>query len=303
MIGGLVEIAEDGRQLSVFRGFLIVAQDGQELGRVPLDDITALILSARQISLSRTVLDRLAERKAVIVTCGANFHPVSLTHPVDGHSDSADILQQQIATSQALKKRLWQAVVRAKVRNQSEALDSAHPHHEKVKEIFHLVRQVKSGDPDNREAVAARHYWKALMGTDFSRDRAASGPNAQLNYGYAILRAATARAVCAAGLHPALGIHHHSKRNSFALVDDLMEPFRPLVDLKVLEAIRAETTDVSPDFKRNMATILQLDMMSERGASPLINCLQTTALSLVKSLRTGKARLEIPDIKSIGQLL
>lgn len=306
MIGGIVEVAESGRHLSVYRGFMRVKEDGAELGRAPLDDISALILSGPQISLSKNLLVELAERKAVVVTCGRNWHPVSLTLPFDAHHQSAGVLHDQIAASTPLKKRLWQILVRAKIDNQRSILERHHPGHPKSNELAVLSRRVKSGDPENMEAQAARHYWTALMGENFRRDRFAEDANSYLNYGYTVLRAATARAVCAAGLHPSLGLHHGSRINAFALVDDLMEPFRPMVDSIAYE-LSKEAGDphasLTPDNKRRLAAILQQDMLTEKGASPLINCLGRLAQSLTAALAEKDASLELPQLPPPGHFL
>lgn len=308
MIGGIVEIAEAGRHLSVHRGFLTVAEDGDELGRVPLDDITALILSGHQITLSKQVMVSLAERKAVIVTCGRNWHPVSFTLPFGAHFESAGVLRDQINAREPLKKRLWQRLVRIKINHQATILSHCQPGHPKLAELDVLERRVKSGDPDNLEAQAARHYWPALMGEEFRRDRNRDDVNIYLNYGYTVLRAATARAVCAAGLHPALGLHHGTRVNDFALVDDLMEPFRPLVDWVAVELLRAHppgngSCDLTPDHKRDLVKILQQDLISESGASPLINCLGVLARSLAGSLASKSDQLSVAQITPAGQLV
>ena len=308
MIGGLVEIAEDGRHLHITRGFLAVSADKQELGRIPLADIDALLLTARQITLSRTVLDRLAENKAVVVTCGQNFHPISLTWPCAAHHEAAGTLQQQISITKPTAKNLWKDIVKAKIINQACVLGRIHPHHSKFDHLMSLAKGVKSGDPDNREAQAARLYWPALLGDDFRRERAGAAPNLFLNYGYAILRAATARAVCGAGLHPALGIHHKSARNNFALVDDLMEPFRPIIDAAVHTMTHNPELDSPPDTltserKRALAAILQLDVITEHGASPVSACLGNLAQSLAVICREKSGKLALPVLSSPDQLL
>ena len=175
MTGGVVEIAEDGRHLSVHRGFLKVSDSDRELGQVPLDDITALILSGPQITLSKTLMVELAERKAVIVTCGRNWHPVSFSLPFGAHYEAAGVLKDQIGASEPLKKRLWQQIVRAKISNQAIVLRRHAPDARAIGELDVLRRRVKSGDPENMEAQAARHYWPALMGRN-SVARAASMP-------------------------------------------------------------------------------------------------------------------------------
>jgi CRISPR-associated protein Cas1 len=302
MIGGLVEIAESGRHVSVYRGFLKVSEDGNEIGRVPLDDITALILSGPQITLSKALLVELAERKAVIVTSGRNWHPVSLTLPFGAHFESAGVLRDQIDMSEPFRKRLWQQVVQDKIRNQASVLRYHAPDSGVVTELEVLGRRVKSGDPENMEAQAARRYWPALMGKDFRRDRNAEGTNAFLNYGYTVLRAATARAVCGSGLHPALGLHHGSRVNSFALVDDLMEPFRPMVDLVAME-LSATSESVGVEEKRRLAAVLQTDMVAENGFSPVVNCIVRLAQSLTAALSERKPGLAIAAVREPGQLL
>lgn len=304
MIGGIVEVAEPDRHISVHRGFLKVSDETTELGRVPLDDITALILSAPQLTITKNLMVELAERKAVIVTCGHNWHPLSLTLPFAAHYEAAGVLHDQIAASEPLKKRLWQSIVKTKIAHQYAVLERHHPDHPKLAELAVLERRVKSGDPDNMEAQAARHYWTALMGVDFRRDRDAADANGYLNYGYTVLRAAAARAVCAAGLHPALGLHHGARHNPFALVDDVMEPFRPMIDSIAYDMMQEQDDyDLTPEKKRRLAAVLQEDLMGERGASPLVNCLGRMAQSLAESLSTKEDTLIIGAIRGAEKLL
>lgn len=297
-----MDVAEPGRHLSLHRGFLKVSEENIELGRVPLDDITALILSAPQISMTKSLMVALAERKAVIVICGRNWHPVSMTLPFDVHYEAAGVLHDQISASEPLRKRLWQQIVRAKIGNQISALARHAPGSPALEELGILQRRVQSGDPTNMEAQAARRYWPALMGADFRRDRKDGDVNAFLNYGYTVLRAATARAVCGTGLHPALGLHHKSRINAFALVDDLMEPFCPAVD-SIAHEIVSESNTLGPEEKRRLASVLQEDMLAENGASPVINCLSRIAQSLCASLKGGSTALAIPEMRPAGRLV
>ena len=156
------------------------------------------------------------------------------------------------------------------------------------------MRRVKSGDPDNVEAQAARRYWHMLFGSDFRRDRFGDMPNPLLNYGYTVLRAAVARAVVAAGLHPSLGIHHHNRANPMCLVDDLMEPFRPLVDYAVACLVRSGCEEMTAEAKRALAGILTVDMNADRGVSPLQTCLERAAQSLAQSFEDKTPSLTFP---------
>jgi CRISPR-associated protein Cas1 len=301
----VVEISQDGRYLSKHRGFMVVRADADEVGRVPLDDITALILSAHQITLSKNLIMELAERRAPVITCGQDYHPVALSLPYDSHHDHTGILWAQIECSKPLAKRLWQSVVKEKITNQRLVLEHFNPSSPVLSDLDVLARRVKSGDPENMEAQAARRYWTALLGSGFRRDFQSGQENALLNYGYTVLRAATARAACGAGLTPALGIHHHNRKNPFALVDDLMEPFRPLVDKLVREIIDSEnssTGDLTPKTKRQLAQVLDQDVALEKGNSTVMNALHRLAQTFVRSLQEKELALEFPKFNQAYHL-
>lgn len=303
MIGRIVEIAEDGRHLSVHRGFLVVESGGEELGRVPLDDIGAVIANAHGLTYTANLVTALAHRNVTMVFCGPNHQPVATIWPIEGHHAQTARMRAQVAASLPLMKRLWQGLIRAKIRQQGSvlaALGVASGAFDK------LARDVKSGDPENIEAQAARRYWRLLMGEDFRRDRELPGSNALLNYGYAILRSTTARAVAAAGLHPTLGVHHRNRGNPLCLVDDLMEPFRPIVDLAVVRLAKAGVADVTPEAKRSLAALTWHDMRTSKGVTPLSTCAARLAVSLAMSFEMGRPNLDLPleplpiDLNDIG---
>jgi CRISPR-associated protein Cas1 len=306
MIGRIVEVAENGRHLSLKRGFLEVAGEDGPLGQVPLDDMDALLLSAAQITLSKALLAALAERNVAVVVCGRNWHPLSLCTPLAAHHRAAGVMRDQIEASQPLRKRLWQHLVAAKIAAQAAVLAGGGT----AAALTAMAGRVRSGDPENLEAQAARAYWPALLGPDFRRDPARAGSNSLLNYGYTVLRAATARALCGAGLNPMLGLHHRSAVNPFALADDVMEPFRPLVDREVKAIVSGAgdgaggaAPDLTPEVKRRLAAVLTLDLVGERGASPLRNCLQRAAQSLTESLREKRNLLVVAVPPPPGRML
>lgn len=291
MIGRVVEIAEDGRHLAKSRGFLTVHAEGAEIGRVPLDDVAAVVASAHGITYSNTLLVALAERCAPLVICGANHRPAAVLWTVDGHHEQAGRMADQAAASRPVKKRLWAQIVSAKIESQRATLEAAGAQHEG---FFLLARKVRSGDPDNVEAQAARRYWPLLFGEDFRRDRQAGSINAMLNYTYTVLRAGTARAIMAAGLHPSLGLSHRQRGNAFALADDLMEPFRPLADLIVYDLVRKGVTEVDRETKPELARILVTDMSTREGVSPVGLCLERLALSLARCFAGEARKLDLP---------
>lgn len=291
MTGRIVEIAEDGRHLAKSRGFLTVSEKGSELGRIPLDDIDAVIASAHGLTYSNNLLVALAEQGAPLVLCGANHRPAAILWAAESHNEQAGRMADQAAAKKPLKKRLWAQIVRAKIEGQGASLEAAGAEH---RGFYLLSRKVRSGDPDNVEAQAARRYWPLLFGKDFRRDRGSEGVNAMLNYSYTVLRAGAARAVMAAGLHPSFGLSHRQRRNAFALADDLMEPFRPVADLLVCELAQSGAEGVGKETKPHLARILITDMSTPDGASPVGVCLERLALSLARCFSGEAKALELP---------
>lgn len=290
-IGRTVEIAEDGRHLSAERGFLLVREKSRELGRVPLDDIATLLINAHGITFSNSLFHALAERGAISVLCGGNHMPYAWMWPISGHHRQGGRLDAQLRATKPLVKRLWQAIVRAKIEQHGAVLNAAGCDGSGFRL---MARKVASGDPQNLEAQAARRYWPLLFGKEFRRDRALPGINALLNYGYTILRSATARSICGAGLHPSLGLHHHNRGNDMALVDDLMEPFRPIVDLIVFRLRQEGVSTVSRDAKEKLAALTAMDMQGPKGCTPLGSCLDRLSFSLASSYESGQSALELP---------
>ena len=294
MIGRIVEIADDRRHLFVNRGFMVVRDtegERKELGQVPLDDIAAVIANAHGITYTNNLLVALAERGAPFVLCAANHNAVGMLLTLDGHHVQAHRIEAQINASQPTHKRLWAAVVKSKLEQQAAALEAAGA---PTAPLTALVRKVKSGDPDNVEGQGARRYWSLLFGSEFRRNQDGDGINALLNYGYTVVRSATARAVVAAGLHPSIGLHHSNDGNAMRLVDDLMEPFRPIIDLKVWQLQRAGESHVTPDTKRALVRTLYDDMQSSAGATPVMVCMQKLAVSLAQVYVGERDKLDLP---------
>ena len=294
MIGRIVEVADDRRHLSMNRGFMVVQDTGdgrKELGQIPLDDIAAVIANAHGLSYTNNLLVALAQRGAPFVLCGANHNAVGMLLPIEGNFEQSKRIEAQIAASAPTHKRLWAAVVRSKLEQQAAALEAtgASP-----APLSALVAKVKSGDPANIEAQGARRYWTLLFGDEFRRDQNAGGLNALLNYGYTVLRAATARAVIAAGLHPSIGLHHSHDNNAMRLVDDAMEPFRPVIDLKVWQLKRNGEDAVTPESKRALVRTLFDDMQTSVGATPVIVCTQRLATSLAQVYLGERDKLDLP---------
>lgn len=294
MIGRIVEVADDRRHLFLSRGFLVVQDtegERKELGQVPLDDIAAVIANAHGLSYTNNLLVALAERCAPFVLCAANHNAVGMVLPIEGNYQQAKRYDAQIAANQPLIKRLWADIVKSKLQQQAAALEAAGAPYIPLQA---LVRKVRSGDPDNFEAQGARRYWGLLFGDDFRRDQQGGGLNGMLNYGYTILRATTARSVVAAGLHPTIGLHHSNEGNAMRLVDDLMEPFRPVIDLKVWQLQKQGESTITPETKRALVRTLYDDMQSSIGATPVMVCTQKLATSLAQVFLGEKDKLDLP---------
>jgi CRISPR-associated protein Cas1 len=287
----VVDIATDGRHLSLYRGFMLIEESRQEVGRIALDDIHSVIIHAYGTTWSANLVAALAERGAPIVFCGANHSPIAITLPLDGHHVQNARFRAQWEASTPLMKQLWRRIVSAKIVMQGSLLtargvDGAN--------AFPLIAaRVKSGDSENLEAQAARRYWPLLMGSEFRRDRDTPGANALLNYGYAVMRATVARAVVAAGLHPTIGIQHANRGNSLALADDLIEPFRPLVDAVVVSMLGAGIETLTPASKRYFARLIAFDLRIDGDASPVSLAAVKLAQSLARAFETGRPTLQI----------
>lgn len=300
----IIDIATDGRHLSRERGFLKVSENGTEVGRVPLDQIAAIIVHAHGITWSNSLLVELAERGAILVLCAANHQPRALLWPLEGHHAQGARLRAQWQAKTPLIKQAWKQVVIAKITMQAATLAAFG---QPPARLEHMARTVKSGDQSNIEAQAARHYWPRLMGKDFRRNPDTPDINSLLNYGYTVLRAATSRAIVAVGLHPTIGLHHSNRANAFALADDLMEPFRPLVDATALNISRYHGPEVTPEAKRALARLIALDLPLGGATSPVSVALTKLATSLALSFEACKLSLSLPTppdaltLKGLGQ--
>ena len=312
MIKRTIEISQQPAHLTVRNDQLLLLpkdDDGQELPRasIPCEDIGVVLVEHCGTTFSHAALTRLLHHGAALVICGRDHLPAGMLLPVGEHSQVVPRLQQQIAIGKPLCKQLWKQIIQAKIRAQA---DNLAPGSAIRSRLLNLARNVRSGDPTNVEAQAARAYWQVWLSTDggnddahgplratqtdFRRDHAGPPPNNLLNYGYAIMRAAVARAVVSAGLTPALGIQHHQRSNAFCLADDLMEPLRPLVDDRVRELWRSEQEELTPPTKAALLELLTLHVSTGDTTGPLMVGLHRYVASLVRCFEGTERRLTIP---------
>jgi CRISP-associated protein Cas1 len=294
-----VEIATAGTRLSVAHRQLVIERPDEEKRTLPCEDIGVLVVDHPQTSYTHAVFTTLLEQGAAILLCSASHLPAGLILPFDAHTTQTGRHRAQAECGDGVKNRAWQIIVAAKLRQQATVLSHYTDGDAGLAEI---ARRVRSGDPDNLEAMGAQRYWPRLLGVDFRRLRDGPPPNNLLNYGYAVVRAAIARAIAAAGLIPTLGIHHRNRGNPFCLADDLMEPYRPYVDWRVKEFIRG--TDVPKDLDRPAkAAVLSLfneTVIVGGRRSPLLLAIHASAASLCRMLTENGKELVLPDGLPVG---
>ena len=278
---------------------IVVDQDDGEV-RLPIEDVAWVILDTQQVSITGVLLAACMEAGIVMVSCDAKHTPCGLVFPFHPHFPPA-VAEAQIAMSEPLKKRLWQAIVRRKIENQAAVLALKAP--EEASALLEMTRWVRSGDPDNVEARAARHYWLRLF-AGFTRGNDADRRNKLLNYGYAIVRAAIARALVASGFLPALGLNHACAANGFNLADD-RRAFRPFVDRLVMGLAGPETEwqgELTVEDRRALAAVLLKNARLNGEQVSLLVASEKTAMSLWRSVeRKSTEPLVLPEITTIEE--
>ncbi|HEY8747295.1 MAG TPA: type II CRISPR-associated endonuclease Cas1 [Tepidisphaeraceae bacterium] len=291
MIKRTIDISEGPTRLSIELDQLVLTRERQEIGRVPCEDLGVLLVDHHSTTYTHAVFTRLAACGTCVVLCGANHLPVALVLPMEANELTARRVRAQAAAPRPLCKRLWRQIVRRKVRLQAENLPKGHPVHVRLLE---MAKEVKSGDVTNVEGQAARFYWPAMMGEEFRRDPEGLPPNNLLNYGYMVMRAAVARAIVAAGLHPSFGLQHRHRNNTFALADDLVEVLRPRVDQVVLALCREGSGFVDREAKQKILGIMTEEVRVGDQAGPLMVQLHRVGASLVRCYDREQKRIELP---------
>lgn len=261
---------------------------------IPIEDIGVVIIENQQVSITIPLMNALIEGNVQVVVCNDRGMPSAMLQSFESNNLQGENLRNQMNAGEVLKKQLWKQIVEAKIRNQAALLNKVGQEGDILKQYY---RNVKSGDSDNREGIAARVYFSELFGESFIRDRTLPGINALLNYGYTILRAATARALVSSGLLPAIGIFHHNRRNAFPLADDIMEPYRPYVDEIVYALSMQGKMELTKDVKADLIQVLYADTQFSKVIRPLSVGLTFTSSSLSKCFAKEQTRLSLPLMK------
>lgn len=296
MIRKTLEFSTPGTRLSVSHRQLVIDRPDQPKVTRPIEDLGVVIVDDVRATYTQSVFLELLDAGATVLVSGRNHLPVGIMLPLDAHHVQTERHRAQIAAKEPVKKRVWQALIRAKIAQQAAVLTHFTGGHAG---LAHMAGRVRSGDPENLEAQAAQRYWPRLFGAVFRRDRDADGVNALLNYGYAVIRAAVARAIVAAGLIPSLGVHHRNRSNPFCLADDLFEPYRPYVDWRV-KLLMGDETNPPPDLSQRETRAALLSLFNEtvqvdERRLPLLYAIQAGATSLCRALTGGDRSLALPE--------
>jgi len=268
---------------------MVVSRDDGDV-RLPIEDVAWLVIDTPQVMLSTALISACMDAGMVIITTDRTHTPSGIILPFHRHHRQAEIAAMQTAISAPLKKRLWQIIIQMKITNQAAVLMVCG---QNPSALLAMTRLVGSGDPDNTEARAARAYWPRLF-VEFVREDGNDKRNALLNYGYAVVRSAVARALVAAGLLPAFGVNHASITNAFNLADDLVEPFRPFVDRlvwRMTDKGRDQTGDTTVDERRTLAAVPTETVRFGGESVSLLVATERAAESLVRAMEANSAAL------------
>lgn len=284
---------DSSRKLYIKNQQLVIG--AEEEVRFPLEDINCIMIENQSVTLSAYFLQKAAEMGIAVYVCDEKHLPNAVLLPMVRHSRHFKILKYQMEAGKPLQKRLWQQIVIQKIKNQALCLElSELPG---SKELFRMCKEVQSGDRTNVEAKAAAFYFRCMYGAGFSRGNDHM-INAALNYGYAIIRGLIARSIICYGLEPSIGIFHRSELNQFNLADDMIEPFRPLVDLYVSQQFDMAEVDslLTPERKRGLFGIVNFDMDVKGEKRIISNCIDKLTASYSSALQEKRTELELPEL-------
>ncbi len=271
MLKRTIEISSEPTHLSMRLGQLTLTRDGQSVGSVPCEDLGTVVVDHPRTTYTHAVLREIVNHGGTLIVCGEDHQPAGVLVPMATHCQIVQRMRDQIEASLPRQKRIWQQLIRAKIKASASVLETTGSTKLIAKQLRAMVSTVRSGDVTNVEARAAKLFWRHWLPPEisFRRDQDGSEFNGLLNYGYAIIRALLARAIVSAGYSPAIGIHHHHRSNPFCLADDLIEPLRPLVDGCVRHLHRQGYDDITQETKEALLGLLTCTTEFDGEAGPL----------------------------------
>lgn len=274
----------------------LVVQKGEKDIWIPIDDISMLIIDNLQIGITARMLCTLAVHHVGVVFCNQEHLPIGYYSSYDNHSRISKVLGFQVERTDEFYDLFWREIVREKIRNQSQVLEKLEKNQETIDKLYHYAQEVTEGDKDNREAHAAKIYFNELMGTTFSRGNEDLLLNSGLDYGYAVLRSYLAKLCVGYGLNSQLGIHHHNEYNRFNLVDDLIEPFRPLVDYYVYHLLDGEEYFTS-EHRHKIVNFLNHKILYKKKKMYLSNAMEEYVSNIAAYIGGKEIEIEFPRVQ------
>lgn len=281
------------RPAKLRREHFSLAIEQEQTAFVPFEDIAVIVLDHQEIILTHPVLSACAEYGIGLYATGRNHQPSGVFLPFLGHSRTTRLMRKQLDIAKPLAKQAWANIVRRKIENQAQCLRLTN--RDGVDRLTSYANRVRSGDADNLEGQAAAFYFPQLFGAGFYRAEEL-WTNAALDYGYAVFRGAIARGLVAHGLHPPIGLFHASEQNAFNLADDLIEPFRPLVDLHVCKHPAPPESDLSPQDKTALVALLNVDVTMPQGKMSALSAIEYAVESLARLYEQDDSNLDLPKV-------
>ncbi len=282
----LLEVNTDNVHLSKSRGFIVQTDREGDKKKIAFDNVDCLLIYGYSISYSHNLITELCTRNIPVILCGKNFMPAGYVYSYPAGCTHNKRFLLQVEAGKVFYKQMWQTIVKAKIRSQASVLKL---YNKKYNDLLTYANTVKSGDKSNAEAVAARKYWKRLFGKDFSRQYDQPGINACLNFGYAVLRACIVREIVAKGLIPEFGIHHCNTTNPYCLADDIIEPFRPFVDMVIKKKFSMDDETLTSKMKLELIKLMSYSVLLNDCRLPLKRCIKEALNDFVHRLEDKKA--------------
>ncbi|MGF0108927.1 type II CRISPR-associated endonuclease Cas1 [Clostridium sp. SGI.024] len=264
--------------------------------QIPVEDISVLLIESSAVKLTAKLISKLSQYSVATIICDDKHLPSSIVLPLNIHYRSYKVLKNQLSQSAAFSKRIWQSIIKQKLKNQGLCLEISN--NDGYKFLYKLSEDVESGDKGNREAIGAKYYFKVLFGKKFNRNEI-NGINSALNYGYTIVRSAVARSLAMYGFNTTLGVFHSNELNSYNLADDFMEPFRPIVDLWVYKNINIDD-ELTKENRIALVDLINCDCIIDNKNHSILNAIDKMVASYTTACSKKDYRLiKLPEIKDL----
>lgn len=289
-------IIYNGERVNTKDNWLVITMTDGQQKMLPLEDLYCVVIDNMSLSISVPVLVALARYKVNLIISDEKHLPISQTLPLNTHYRCYKVIKRQIEMTDDFKGNLWRSIVKSKIINQSICLENVWVDASVTERMRALSNEVILHDYGNREAIAAKMFFKAMYGANFTRfedDKI----NSALNYGYAILRSCIAKTLVSYGFNCVVGMHHISETNEFNLADDFIEPFRPLVDYWVGMHIEDVEEGLSKYIKGSLVDILNTEVMFNDKQMKVRYAIDSMICSFVTAIETNNPqKLLLPEL-------